>query len=208
MILRNNRGLITVDYLFSMVLVMGFTFLTFALSLTLTMAEVVQYMTYSSARNFYAAHGDPGQQAQMANAKFENLEQNEIVAPLLSGGWFELIDQTTWYDLPNLKPELSEYQGEPNRNLFHGTVVYFTSKILDFSIPFYGSTADDDLRGQTEFGSYIGSYLGREVTEQECLKNFLERRWQEIQKLSVPNDVAPYSTVSGNQYIGIADNGC
>jgi hypothetical protein len=87
-------------------------------------------------------------------------------------------------------------------------VVYFTSKVLEFNIPFYGSTANDELRGGESFGAYIGSYLGREVTQQEC-ENQLRARWQAIKALSVPQ-FAPYTEAkeADDNYVGIADNGC
>ena len=202
MMIANERGVITVDYLFAMVLVMGFSFILFALSLTLTMTEVIQYVTYSSARNFYAGNMNPQEQQSLAFIKYQSLTQNEVLEPLLNGGWFELRDVTISSDIPNNKPELADYEQDPNQNLFHGTVVYFTSKVLDFSIPFYGDTANDDIRKQDEFGAYIGSYLGREVTQEEC-ENLVKFRWTEIRNLD-----SRYSTAPDSNYVGIADNGC
>ena len=49
---NDEAGILTVDYLFAIILAMGFVALLFAMSLTLTVVEVVQYMTFSSARSY------------------------------------------------------------------------------------------------------------------------------------------------------------
>lgn len=207
MIIANERGVITVDYIFAMFLVAGFSFITFALSLTLTMTEVVQYMTFSSARNFYAAGMDPQDQQQRAFLKFQSLQNSEVLLSLLNSGWFEVSNINIESNLPAIKPELSDYEQAPSQNLFHGTVVYFTSNVLDFTIPLYGSTVDNDLRGQEEFGAWIGSYLGREVTQLEC-QNFFNFRPQNI--LALPTGGNAEYSQAPNFDTGLVspDNGC
>lgn len=208
--INNNSGLITIDYLFALVLVAGFTFIIFALSMTLTMTEVVQYITFSSARNYYAGHIESEEQRTQAILKFNELTNNGVVSPLLNSGWFSLDRSRMAIDtnIPEKKSDLSDYQQEPDRNLFHGTVVWFTANILEFNLPFYGSTVNDDLRGGNEFGAYIGSYLGREVTHEEC-ENFLVNRWDFFQRLST-GGASQYSEARDGErfYVAIADNGC
>lgn len=198
----------TVDYLFALVLVSGFSFIIFAMSLSLSMVEVVQYMTFASARNYYAGGLNPQQQQDDAFIKFMALKDSDVLKPLFSSGWFDLDTKKMAIatDIPSQKPELKDYQQDPNSNLFTGTVVWFTSKVLEFNVPFYGSTVNDDMRGGNEFGAYIGSYLGREVTQEEC-ENFLVERWNKIKALSTGSN-APYSQVQDDEYVAIADNGC
>ena len=50
--IRNQRGFITIDFLFSLVLVLGFSALLFIMTFTLLVAEVTQYITYAAARNY------------------------------------------------------------------------------------------------------------------------------------------------------------
>lgn len=206
----NERGIITIDYLFALVLVSGFSFIIFALSMTLMMSEVVQYITFSSARNYFAAHNDPQAQEEAAFVKYAELRSHPVVEPLLTSGWFELDESRMAIatDIPKMKPELQGYEQAPTQNLFHGTVVWFSSKILEFNIPFYGSTASDELRGGNEFGAYIGSYLGREITQEEC-ENFLTQRWDYFKNLPT-GGAASYSEArrTDSYYVAIADNGC
>ncbi len=208
----NNSGLITIDYLFALVLVSGFSFILFAMSLSLSMVEVVQYMTFASARTFFAGGMNEEQQRTDAILKFQDLQQSETLQPLLSSGWFEVgvggfsKKLTVGSDLPAMKPELKDYAQDPNSNLFTGAVVWFTANVLDFNIPFYGSTVNDDMRGGSEFGAYIGSYLGREVTQEEC-ENMIVDRWEKIKQLPTGGN-APYTQVQDDSYVAMADNGC
>lgn len=210
--IRNSRGIITVDYLFSLVLVSGFSFIIFALSLTLTMAEVVQYVTFSSARAFYAGDLNEQKQRDAANQKFVQLTTDPAIEPLLNSGWFELGTQITGSNIPENYPPLSDLatsQGyRQDRSTFHGSLVYFISNVLDFNIPFYGSTVNDELRGgKDHFGTYIASFLGREVTQEEC-QLYLEERWEKIKALDTQG-AAAYSNAGGNDYyLAMADNGC
>lgn len=208
MIIRNEKGVVTVDYLFSLILVGGFCFIIFALSLTLSVVESIQYVTYSSARNYFSAAMNESEQRDNAYLKFQSLASSDALAPLLTSGWFELAGVPTIGDVGNNQGPLSDYKAhDVSQNLFNGTVVYFVSKVLEFNIPFYGSTVNDELRGGDEFGAYIGSYLGREVSQEEC-EDFLRVRWEKIKALST-GSAAPYSEAKGdNYYVGFADNGC
>lgn len=206
----NERGIITIDYLFALVLVAGFSFIIFAVSMTLMMSEVVQYITFASARNFFAAHNNEDAQRDAAFQKYAELKTNPVVDPLFNSGWFELDESRMIIDtdVPSKKSDLRGYEQAPAQNLFHGTVVWFSAKILEFNVPFYGSTVDDELRGGNEFGAYIGSYLGREVTHEEC-ENFLTERWTKFKDLPT-GGAASYSEArrTDNYYVAIADNGC
>lgn len=210
--INNQKGFITVDYLFALVLVSGFSFIIFALSLTLTMTETIQYVTFSAARNFYAANQNQNAQTAAAAQKYQELTTDPVLTPLLKSGWFELSAFTVGTNLPENVSDLSKIKDSGlysrTNSTFHGAVVYFVSKVLEFNIPFYGSTVSDDLRGGTDFGAYIGSYLGREVTQDEC-ENFLIQRWEKI-KLLPTSGAAPYSDARStqNSYLGFADNGC
>jgi len=211
MTIRNRRGFITIDYLFSFILIGAFSFIIFALSLTLTMAELVQYITFASARNFLAAHESPIEQQRMAFEKFQELSQSETLSPLLNSGWFELRQPTISSNVPEEVPQMADLKNSmdyrPDRSLFHGTLVYFVGHVLEFNVPFYGSTVNDELRGGEDFGTYIASYLGREVTQQECV-NFQRLRWEKIRQLPV-NGATAYSAADGdNSYVGFTDNGC
>jgi hypothetical protein len=200
----NQRGFLTIDFIFAMVMIIGFTALLFVVSFTLSVVSVTQYVTFAAARNYSAAHLDKQQQLARAEAKFDELIGNKIFKPLYKNGWFALGtpftgDQTTvvpGYDTAT--------QGV---NEFWGTGVDFTAKILDFHIPFFGDSAPDSDGSGSGFKTYIGSYLGREPTADECLQ-FTAQRWQAIRNLQVQNGAAYSQGTSTQGYFPIADDGC
>src|SRR5262245_14630249 len=117
----NQRGFATVDYLFAFVLVSGFSIIVLTFSATLSMVEVVQYISFASARNFFAGNVNIARQQQMAASKFQELKANPIVQPLLTSGWFELPDDSFIVDanIPGKYPAYADYAPEnPARNLF------------------------------------------------------------------------------------------
>lgn len=211
---KSQKGVVTIDYLFSFVLIGGFSVLVFALSLTLTVVELTQYITFASARHHYASNMDSNAQSQHGQAKFQELVSNPVFLPLIENGWFEL-DQNTLVvgpDIPQGREDLAAYRDVEDRfNLFHGTVIWFQANVLGFTIPFFGSTVLQDQQGSFDnFGAYIGSYLGRETTYLEC-RNFMVDRWEAIQNL--PTEFgASYAEanrlVDENHYRLIMDNGC
>jgi hypothetical protein len=216
-ILKNNRGVLTIDYMFSFMLVSGFLLLIITLSATLSVVEVTQYITYASARNYFAANISEAEQKSSAARKFMELKNSDVLAPLYRGGWFTLNDDDVIidYNIAQKYPQFSGYdnasvQFNPEgKNLFHGTVALFNAKILAFQIPFFGSTKTNASGQDTEessFSSYIGSYLGREPTFDES-NRFNQQRWQFIKSLS-QTEGAPYSQAGNDQrYVVINDNG-
>ncbi len=211
--MKNQKGSITVDYLFAFVLVGGFSFLIFALSVSLSVVEVVQYMTFASARNYYAGNLDPenGQfsQIQAGNNKFNSLASDPVFAPLFKNGWFKISNLSVGSISQNPNPDFAQYRSlPPIQNMFQGTVVTLTLSALDFNVPFFGSTSTGQQNGKKkEFASYVGSYLGREITFREC-ENFMIDRFPEIKKLKTNNGDQPYANVRTTYVYIPPDNGC
>ena len=192
--MKNQRGVLTLDFLFSFTLVIGFSGILFAMTLTLTVVEITQYMTYSSARNYMASHNEENERIARAQAKFEKLKQEVY---FFSNDWFIL-------DLPNISTNLN-YHNDPNdpkqEYLFRGTWVDLEARMLGFKIPFFGST-DPHNQG---FRTQVGSYLGKEIDIDEC-KQFNDRlRWQWIEQ-KFQGDIPSPSDLSN--YTKISDNGC
>jgi len=205
--LKSQRGLITVDFLFALVLILGFAGLMFALTMTLTLASVTQYVTFASARNFFTAHITQDQQIDRANKKYEELLGNPVLKPLYTNGWFLVDAQPFVGDHTSLIPQYAE--AAQNANKFWGVGTNFTATILDFNIPFFGSTAPDGDGTGSGFKTYMGSYLGREPTTEECLA-FVDQRWVMIRNLRSSNGGASYSTgtPAAGGYYPQADDGC
>ncbi|MEK6555253.1 MAG: hypothetical protein AABZ31_08435 [Bdellovibrionota bacterium] len=201
--LRSQSGLVTLDYLFAFILVGGFSMLLFALSTTLATVEIVQYITYSSARNFYASHVTPKRQYDLAQKKYTELVNNPVLSPLFKNGWFTLDQRAfTIGSVTKTNPDFQRYRQDDANNLFHGTAVFLTANVLDFNVPFFGPTTRITEGGREGYGAYIGSYLGRESTFLEC-EEMMKTRWQAIQSLD-----PSYSQANARFIYVPSDNGC
>jgi hypothetical protein len=196
--MKNQAGFITLDFIFAVVLIFGMTGLLFAMSLTLSVASITQYITFSAARNYAPAHLDEETQKKQAVAKFKELVGNNTLAPLFKNGWFKLGNEPKVGDMAETIDGYKQQSGQPN--LFWGVGTDFTAKILDFKIPFFGSTSGD-TNGSDGFKTFMGSYLGRDVTTTECL-DFVKKRWAAIQSLN-----SGYGTAQAT-YVAHADDGC
>ncbi|MGE0526803.1 MAG: hypothetical protein AB7G93_19665 [Bdellovibrionales bacterium] len=202
--LGSEAGLITVDFLFALVLILGFTSLMFVLSFSLSVASLTQYITFAAARNYAVAHLDRAAQEQRAQLKYRELIENPVFTALYSNGWYQIDAQPNIGDHTQTNPEFQD--ATSGVNLFWGVGTTFVARVLDFRIPFFGSTAPDSDGSGSGFKTYLGSYLGREPTTQECL-DFVAARWDAIRRLS--GSGASYSSgTGGSRYYAMTDNGC
>lgn len=199
----NNRGFITADFMFSIVLLFGMTAILFAMTFSLTMASITQYITFAAARNYVTAHRSESKQRDQAIKKYKQLIGNKVFSPMYRNGWFDVAKSPDVGDISILIQGYKPSGQDPN--LFWGVGTQFTAKILDINIPFFGSTNPDSGDGGKGFKTYMGSYLGRDPTMDECI-TFVRGRWDAIQALPVSGG-APYSTAQG-QYQPLMDDGC
>lgn len=208
MILHNQQGSLAIDFLFAFILIFGFTTILLSLSLTLTAVEMTQYLTFSSARAYFASHLRQEDQGLAARKKYTQLLGTDGYSFLAQGTWFAIFPEPFVGNAAE-SPELEAYQqegGNPNR--FEGAVTYFTARILSYSSPFFGSTDPEGDGTGSRFSTHIGSYLGREPSVEEC-RQFNEQRWAKIRNLSVARGGQSYSTgTDDNDYFVITDNGC
>lgn len=206
--MRNERGVVTLDYLFAFILVGGFSFLLLALSLTLSTVEIVQYMTFASARNFYAGHVSPTSQQEAAFQKFNEISSDPLFLPFFTNGWFQLDKKTLIIgSVAQKNPDFASYRQDPQDNLFHGTVVFLVANVLDFQVPFFGATTRISEGGKEGYGTYIGSYLGRETTYLEC-EQFMKLRFPAIQRLQNSKGGDPFTRANARYTYVPSDNGC
>jgi hypothetical protein len=205
-LIHSESGIITVDFLFAFVLVMGFAMLMFSLALTLTVVEITQYITFASARTYYGAHIAPPAQENLATMKFAELTSNKVFGPLYANGWFAVEQPPTIGDLSKVFPGYQPKDAQ-DPNLFWGVGTGFIARMLDFKIPFYGSTTSDGDGSGDGFSTFIASYLGREVTTNECI-NFSRERWKALRRLTVTGAVGYATNTSEDGYVTLTDNGC
>lgn len=206
-----QSGSITVDFLFAFFLVAGFSLVVITYSATLATVEVVQYMTFAAARNYFAGNISEAAQQKSAQRKFISLANDPIIKPLLNGGWFAVPKDSfiATYDVSQ-NPALRDYEPNPNINLFQGVVVDFEARILDFQVPFFGGTKKNNPNSKTSgFTTKVTAFLGREPSHFECV-DFEKQRFEKILKLTSPSGGAAYK-IPGNINTDektIVDNGC
>ncbi|HPI40618.1 MAG TPA: hypothetical protein PLJ21_07420 [Pseudobdellovibrionaceae bacterium] len=206
-LIKSNQGFIAGEFIFALTLSAGFSLLLFALTYTLGMIEVSQYVAYSMSRAHMASHLDEDQQKIQAEKKFKQLINGKVLKPLFSE------EGVGWFTLTN--PEIRGGIGAENSATFDGDYAVdstllshtgvrlsFNSKILNFRIPFIGKTAIDDDHG---FSTRITAFLFREPSVKDCVTQMADRYRriieldQRFKKLAGQNP---------EKYIPLEDNGC
>lgn len=192
--LTNQKGLLTLDFIFATLLVFGFSTIIFSFGITLSVVEVVQYITFSTARNYSLAHYDENKQKERAQLKFDELTSHPAIIPLIDSGWFE----TGTLQISDFNSEYSPDSSFGADN-FVGARVEFSAPILYKRIPLIGTTGTDP----DGFKANIQSFLAREPTFKEC-QSFTSERINRIGNLNgLYRNVMQPSKVAA-----IMDNGC
>lgn len=195
--LLNEHGLLTIDFIFSLVLVFAFTAVLFAISLTLSVVEVTQYITFASARNHFAAHLTKADQDRLAKEKFDQLANSPALRPIYNNGWFELRDFKVGEGA-----SYQQIQNDSETFTFYGSAVYLRAPVLNFRVPFFGRTTSDD---ENSFQAQIASWLAREPSTEECM-NFNKARMQLIKQMA--GNAYNVPQLNENSYVVMTDNGC
>lgn len=208
--LLNQRGIITLDFIFSLVLILGMSSLLFILSFSLSVASVTQYVTYAAARNYAVAHLDKASQEARAQAKYEELIGNSVLKPLYNNGWYSVDGKVSVGDQTKIVTDWEGAIGTSNE--FWGAGTHFVARVLDFHIPFFGSTSPESGGGGGKnkgdsFTTYLSSNLGREPTADECIQ-FTAARWTAIRNLQVSQGSAYTTGTSSDGYFPMTDDGC
>lgn len=194
-ILKNERGILTLDFIFAILLMFAFSAILFGFTLTFSAVEIAQYATFAAARANFAANKNTDEQKKLGEAKFNELVKNKqnILGTFFNNGWFTLSDV-------KIADFNEEFSPDPNKDsdTFIGARTTFTAKILSMRIPLLGSTTDDDLSAN------VASYLMREPNEEEC-QQFVEERFVRIQALKSGFSNGFVTPDSYNQQM---DDGC
>lgn len=196
-ILKNQKGLLTLDFIFAMIMMFTFTAILFAFSMTFSAIEIAQYATFAASRAYFAANKTSDEQEAAGKKKFNDLVAAEK-APLstfFKNGWFTLSP----VELKNFNADYAKDE-DSDSDTFVGARTTFVAKILMMRFPLLGSTTEEDLSAQ------INSYLMREPTEEEC-SNFVDRRMNRIQLLE-PHFASGATNIDPNQYVPLMDDGC
>ncbi len=194
-ILRDQKGFLTIDFIFAFIMMFAFSAVLFAFSITFTSVEIAQYATFASARAHFAAHKTEIEQQRLGKEKFNKLirDKNSVLGNFFRNGWFEVSD----VEIRDFSSEFSQ-TGGVDSDTFVGARTGLIAKILKMEFPMMGKTTDEDLSAN------ISSYLMREPTEEECV-DFNQQRFQQIQNLK-----GGFSTpfIQPGAYAIIMDDGC
>lgn len=200
-LLKSKKGILTLDFLFAMIMMFTFTAILFAFSITFTAVEIAQYATFAASRAYFAAHKDQEEQNKAATQKFAALVSAERapLSTLFKNGWFELKAVT-------LDDYNGEYSSDPegDTDTFVGAKTTFTAKILKMRFPLLGETTDEDLSAE------INSFLMREPTFTEC-QAFTAARLRNIKNIPQtgnPNGRFNNAYVLDGSYVQMMDDGC
>ena len=201
--IRNERGILTLDFIFALIVGMSFTMIFFALTLTLSLVEVAQYISYSVARTALAAHEDRSAEQANALAKYAELRARPIFASVFTNhSWFKLSATPDFGDPAN--GFNLEYNVDPNDDnaIFWGARIQIEAKILNITIPMLG---DSKTKPETGIAN-VQTFLGREVSTQECREQFNRLRWDVIKTLNPIYGMVPGPAAAAVSLI--TDNGC
>lgn len=194
--LKNQKGILTLDFLFAMIMMFTFTAILFAFSITFSAIEIAQYVTFAASRAYLAANKTSNEQEAAGKKKFNDLVVADK-APLgtfFKNGWFTLSP----VELKNFNADYNKDE-DSDSDTFVGARTTFVAKILMMRFPLLGSTTEEDLSAQ------INSYLMREPTEEECAL-FVKERLNRIRLLDSRFNSASY--IDDSQYVPIMDDGC
>lgn len=213
--ISNERGLLSVDFLFGIIISFVIMLLLLRVSFSLMIAEVAQYIAFSVARAHSVGDVDVEAQRISAKSKFNELAQNPAWRNLFKDT-FELgikgkFDENTMLKSgENYGGAFTQYVFNPNRDgsdlsgvPFIGVRIPLKLKWMNMSVLFLGRTSDPDATFQTN----VTGFLLREPAQSECLK-FMEDRYESIIQLDPQRFNNPSIQNGRGSYLKVEDNGC
>lgn len=187
----NQRGVLTLDFLFALVIVITMMLAFGIFSFSLSLVEAAQYTAFASSRAYFSANVSYKDQKENAQAKFNQLISKNNLGLFLRPTWIQL--KPNWGDFGDT------YKKSDPHGIFDGARIDIKIKLLEFSIPLLGAVSKPD-----GFLTVVTSFLGREVSNEECLQ-FNKDRFIYIKKLR--NEFSN-NAVKDSEYGWMADNGC
>ena len=192
-----NRGILTLDFIFSFLVMYGIAMVFALMAMTLMMSSVAQYITFATNRAHISGHVSEDLQRDMGVRKFESL--------VSSLGPFFGTNQQSYFRLQiNLPQAPQDFSGNTANLVKYGFNVDYTATILrNARFPIIGGPGDGV---NNSFGrATLKAYMYREPTTDEC-RAFNDARWEKIQQ-RFPNLNGSY--ISGSDAYGSSpDNGC
>jgi hypothetical protein len=195
---KNQKGLLVIDFIFSIVLSFGMLVALFYICYGLVVIEVAQYITYATARAYAAGDKSIAAQTQSGRDKYKELLAQDLFENMFKGGagWFLLPDESgvSLADHKDLYPATRGNMNAP----FVGARVELAAPIFNVHIPFLGKPFDND----DDLKFNLTAFLGREPSFDECRAQILQRG------LVIKGLDSRFSTIDEKAYIPTEDNGC
>ena len=210
------KGQVTIDFLFASVLILSVTTLLMALTIALSLSEVLQYVSFSAARCYFAAAEKEEDQANAAEIKAHTLLTNGLpfLRGALSNGWIKISGGAINPNNPRAKNYndyaqtlgvSSQSVNGSNRSQFIGYQIKFEIPILGLKLPLLGP-AISPPEGKSGFEATVSSMLMREPTHSECT-TYTNKSYDTIINKNSAFGRAKMNTTLTN-FVAINDNGC
>jgi hypothetical protein len=205
MIINNQSGQLTLEFMLAAILIVAVSTMLGILTFTLSMTEVLQYVTFAGARSYLAADMDISDQQDAGDEKVHNLLSS---LPFLTGaeasGWIK-VPRKTRGELTTSSSYVQSLGATLQHSQFEGYQIKFTVPILNVQIPFINAVISPP-EGMQDFGATLSSFLTREPSFNEC-KSYMGAVYQVLMSkgYNIPSSVgsdAPQGPVL------IMDNGC
>lgn len=194
--LNDESGQITLDFIFAVGIAFGFSVLFFAMSYSLSMIEVCQYVTYSATRTYYAANTTLQAQTALGEQKFKELKSKGVLKTIFTNGWVTLSD----IKFDNFSAEYGDADAGADA-AFIGGRAKFKASVLNLHLPFVGNSINNTGGGTGS--ATINAYLLREVSTDECVQGFASQRFQQMNNVGDGR----YGAYLKGGFV-IRDNGC
>ncbi len=204
--MKNQAGIITIDFLISLMIASVFCTVLFIFTFTFTVIEISQYIAFSTSRAFIAGHLTTSDQERLATNKFNQFlgkGGNPELLPLFQNGWYELSKPDIRGAGESGRSFESDY-GNPDgvNSSYTGVRLIFNAKLLMLNFGFLGSTS----KSGDGFLANVTGLMIREPTTEECKKQFTrDNRYRAI--LDLDPRFNNYRTTS-DKYLEMEDNGC
>lgn len=206
--MKNQRGVMTLDFIMSLMIIVAVTAAFFAVSATLAVVESAQYIAFATGRAFFAAQNTQEDQLNAAVKKFDTLRRVAPFRGMFDDSWFGLSlrdrDAAVGQDLWDRSREYDANADAREGSLFKGPIVEFSAPVLSFNIPSLGSTGSED-----SFSARLTAFLGREPNSDEC-RSFINSKWEKLRSIlgSQYDPLARGAVIEAGSAIMIEDNGC
>lgn len=207
---NRNKGFITGEFIFSMVLAAGISAVLFAVTYTLSVIEITQYISFTSARAMISSNATVEDQVQAAQDKYKSIINQKALKGLFfgDGSLFALSSDPDVRVGGASDKDFSESyrdgQSNTDRVAFTGVRAELTPKIMNLKIAFLGSTSETGEA--SEFATRLTTILTRESSAKECMDLYVNRRYEAIGIMT--DRFKQYGTQGATDYVPLEDNGC